>query len=81
MNDLKQLISDTETDFSELKDPVAFLDNVRKRKILFEEARHKQEEFNRCIKYKNWKKNLKNKKKTLVELISFLIKETMLRLL
>ena len=33
--------SDTETDFSELKDPVAFLDNIRKHEISTEEVRHK----------------------------------------
>ena len=50
--DLKFVIisSDTETDFSELKDPVAFLDSIRKLEISIEEARHKQEEFNRYLK-------------------------------
>ena len=33
--------SGTGTDFSELKDPVAFLDNIRKREISIEEARLK----------------------------------------
>ena len=33
--------SDLETDFSELKDPVAFLDSIKKPEILIEEARHK----------------------------------------
>ena len=42
--------SGTETIFSELKDPVAFFDSIRKREISFEEARHKQEEFNRYLK-------------------------------
>ena len=43
--DLKFIISSsgTETDFSELKDPVALLDNIKKREISIEEARHKQE--------------------------------------
>ena len=43
--DLKFIISSsgTETDFSELKDPVALLDNIEKREISIEEARHKQE--------------------------------------
>ena len=47
--DLKFIIisSDTETDFSELKDPVAFLDSIRKRERSIEEAQHKEEEFNR----------------------------------
>ena len=45
--DLKFIISSsgTETDFSELKDPVAFIDSIRKREISIEEVLHKQEEF------------------------------------
>ena len=45
--DLKFIItiSGTETNFSELIDPVAFLDRIRKREIPIEEARHKQETF------------------------------------
>ena len=45
--DLKFIItiSGTETNFSELIDPVAFLDRIRKREISIEEARHKQETF------------------------------------
>ena len=45
--DLKFIISSsgTETDFSELKDPVAFIDTIRKSEISIEEALHKQEEF------------------------------------
>ena len=42
--------SDLETDFSELKDPVAFLDSIKKPEILIEEARHKQKKFNRYLK-------------------------------
>ena len=42
--------SGTETNFSELKDPVAFLDNLRKREISLEEAQQKQKEFNRYLK-------------------------------
>ena len=38
------------TDFSELRDPVAFLDSIRKREISIQEARHKQEEFNKYLK-------------------------------
>ena len=63
--DLKFLISKsgTETDFSESKDPVAFLDIIRKREISIEEARNKQEEFNRYLKKKEELEiNLKNKK-------------------
>ena len=42
--------SGTETNFNRLKDPVAFLDSVRKREISIEEVRYKQEEFNRYLK-------------------------------
>ena len=50
--DLKFIISSsgTETNFSGLKDSVAFLDSIRKRGIYIEEAQHKQEEFNRYLK-------------------------------
>ena len=50
--DLKFIVnrSGLKTDFSELKDPVAFLDNIKKREILREEAQNKQEEFNRHLK-------------------------------
>ena len=41
--DLKYPVSsidqESETSFNKLKDPVAFLDNIRKDKILIEEAR------------------------------------------
>ena len=56
--DLKSIISSngTETDFSKLKDPVPFLDSIRKREISIQEVRHKEEEFNRYLKRnKNWK--------------------------
>ena len=50
--DLEFIISSsgTETNFNRLKDPVAFLDSVRKREISIEEVRYKQEEFNRYLK-------------------------------
>ena len=43
--DLKFIISSTgtETNFSELKDPVTFLDSIRKCEISIEEARHKNQ--------------------------------------
>ena len=48
--------SNTETNFSELQNHVAFLDSIRKREISIEQARCKQEEFNRYLnKKKNWK--------------------------
>ena len=50
--DLKFIVngSDLETNFSKLKDLVAFLDSIKKHEILIEEARHKQEEFNGYLK-------------------------------
>ena len=50
--DLKFIVngSDLETNFSELKYPAAFRDSIKKREISIEEARHKQEEFNRYLK-------------------------------
>ena len=42
--------SGIETNFSELKDPVAFLDSIKKCEISIEGARNKQEEFNRYLK-------------------------------
>ena len=42
--------SGIKTDISELIDPVAFLDIIKKREITIEEARHKQEEFKRYLK-------------------------------
>ena len=44
--------SNTETNFSELQNPVAFLDNIRKCQISTEKTRHGQEEFNRYLKRK-----------------------------
>ena len=46
--DLKFIVNSSglETDFSELKDSVAFLDSIKNREISMEEVRHKQEEFN-----------------------------------
>ena len=44
--------SSTETDFSELKDPVAFPDSIRKREIRQKETRHNQEKFNNYLKKK-----------------------------
>ena len=43
-------------DFSELKDPVAFPDSIRKPEISIEGAQHKQEVFNRYQKEKKKKK-------------------------
>ena len=48
--------SGLETNFSELKDPVAFLIVIKIREIVIEETRHQQEEFNRYLKKnRNWK--------------------------
>ena len=37
-------------DFSKLKDPVAFVDSSKNLEISIEEARYKQEAFNRYLK-------------------------------
>ena len=42
--------SGLETDFSGLKDPAAFLDDIKTNKILIEKARYKQEEFDKYLK-------------------------------
>ena len=48
--------SGIETNFSELKDLVAFLDSIKKCEISIEGVRNKQEEFNRYLKKnKDWK--------------------------
>ena len=50
--DFKLIISSSgkETNFSELQNPVAFPDSIRKREVSIEEARHKQEKINRYLK-------------------------------
>ena len=53
-------------DFSELKDPVAFPDSIRKPEISIEGAQHKQEVFNRYQK----------EKKKINKLISILTEDT-----
>ena len=42
--------SNLETELSELKDPLAFLDSIKKRDTSTEEAQYRQEEFNRYLK-------------------------------
>ena len=77
--DLKFIISssDTETNFCELKDPVPFLDSIRKREISIEEARHKQEVFNRYLnKIRIGNKSKRQKKKLILK--NFLTEETMI---
>ena len=57
-NNFKFLVNSTglEADFSELKDPVAFLDSIKKREKSKEEAQYKQKEFDRYLnKNGNWK--------------------------
>ena len=67
-----------ETDFSKLKDPVAFVDSIEKREISMEEAKHKQQEFNRHLtKIRIGNKSKKQKNAWLI-LIGFLTEETML---
>ena len=64
---MKFIISSSikESNFSELKDPVAFLDGIRKSEISVEEARHKQEEFDIYLKKKKKELeiNMKNKER------------------
>ena len=82
--ELKLIISssNTETNFSELKDLAAFLDIITKLKILIEEVRHKQEQFNRYLdKKKELKIDLKSKKKILANINKLLPEETMLLIL
>ena len=49
---MKFIVNSTglEIDFSELKDPVAFLDSIKKREISMEEAQYKQKEFDMYLK-------------------------------
>ena len=70
-------ISGLETNFSDLKDPAAFLDSIKKREMSIEEARQKQEEFNRYLK-KVRTGNKSEKKTHWLTLISFLMKGVML---
>ena len=51
-DNLKFIVNSTglETDFNELKDPVAFLDSIKKREKSKEQARYKQNEFDRYLK-------------------------------
>ena len=65
-------ISSLETDFRELKDPIAFLDRIKKREISNEEAPHKQEEFNRYLKEIRIGNKSKNKKNYWLISIGFL---------
>ena len=66
--DLKFIISSSskETDFSELKDLVAFLDSTRKLERSIEEARHRQEEFDKYLKNIRIGNKSKKQKETLV---------------
>ena len=67
-----------ETDFSELKGPVDFLDSNKKREISIEEAQYKQKEFDGYLKKKELEILLKNKKKRWIIIICFLMEEMML---
>ena len=48
-NDLKVIVNNSglETDFSGLKDHVTFIDDIKRNKISIEEARYKQEQFDK----------------------------------
>ena len=51
-SDVKFIVNNSglKIDFSKLKDPVAFVDSSKNLEILIEEARYKQEAFNRYLK-------------------------------
>ena len=66
-----------ETDLSELKDLVAFLDSIEKRQILIE-LQQKQEESKRYLKKKKLEINLKKKKEHWLMLRKFLTEEMIL---
>ena len=72
--DLKFKVNSTalETDFSELKDSVAFLDSIKNREISIEEAWYKQKEFRRYWKgVRIGNKSEKQKNNEWLILISF----------
>ena len=66
-----------ETDLSELKYLVAFLDSIEKRQILIE-LQQKQEESKRYLKKKKLEIKLKKKKKHWLMLRKFLTEEMIL---
>ena len=51
-SDVKFIVNNSglKIDFSKLKDPVAFVDSSKNSEISIEEARYKQEAFNRYLK-------------------------------
>ena len=51
-SDVKFIVNNSglKIDFSKLKDPVAFVDSSKNLEISIEEARYKQEAFNRYLK-------------------------------
>ena len=67
---LKFIVNSTglETDFSELKDPAAFLDSIKKPEILIEEARYKQKKFSRYLKRIRIGNNSEKDKKALANI-------------
>ena len=51
--------SSLKTEFNELKDPVAFIESIKKCKISIKEARHKQEKLKRYLKKEELEIDLK----------------------
>ena len=60
--------SGPETNFNELKDPAAFLDSNKKREILIEKARYKEEELHRHIRKIRTGNKVEKQKKTLANI-------------
>ena len=77
---MKFIISSSgiETNFSELTDPVAFLDSIRKCEVSIVEVRQNQEEFNTHLKKITIGKKSEKQERHWLILISFLTEETML---
>ena len=66
------------TNFSELKDTVAFLDSIKKHEILVGKARYKQKEFDRYFKKIRIANKSEEQKNYWLILICILTEETML---
>ena len=77
---MKFIISSSgiETNFSELTDPVAFLDSIRKCEVSIVEVRQNQEEFNTHLKKITIGKKSEKQERQWLILISFLTEGTML---
>ena len=70
--------NDNETDFTEIENPVVFLNNIKINKITIEQAKNLHEKFNKYLKTIRIAKKVKNKKKTLANINMLLMDEMML---